>query len=129
MPSNGTRQRPRAGCLRTSGRSRLPDRDPPERPRWDARSRAVDQALESPPERLRARGGDPAGGRADTADDRAGARGRGINAPSADTAPLESGTVAFAWQDAAIGAGAMLVALMLVAVVGLTIRRARVVPS
>jgi hypothetical protein len=62
-------------------------------------------------------------------DDRAGARGPGLDASSVAIAPRESGTVAFAWQDATIGAGVMLVALMLVAVVGLTIRRARVVPS
>jgi len=90
---------------------------------------AVDRALVSPPDaferavaiRLAAAPARP--------DDRAGARGPGANARSADTAPLESGTVAFAWQDATIGADAMLAALMLVAVVGLTIRRARVVPS
>ena len=89
----------------------------------------VDRALVSPPDvferavaiRLAAAPTRP--------DDRAGARGPGVNAPSADTAPRESGGVAFAWQDATIGASAMLVTLILVAVVGLTIRRARVVPS
>ncbi len=62
-------------------------------------------------------------------DDRAAARGPGVIAPSALAARLESGTTAFAWHDATIGAGATFVALMLVALVGLTIRRVRVLPS
>jgi hypothetical protein len=62
-------------------------------------------------------------------DDRAAARGAGASAPTALPARVESETSAFAWHDATIGAGAVFVALMLVAVVGLTIRRARVLPS
>jgi hypothetical protein len=90
---------------------------------------AVDRALVSPPDAVERAVAIRLAAAPTRPDDRAGARGPGVNAPSPDTAPLESGPVAFAWQDATIGAGAMLVALMLVAVVGLTIRRARVVPS